>query len=330
MLTIRVPDSDENFIEFSSELTQVPEVEAYQFDFGAVRFATPAWMLVVGDALRLFRDEKPNAKRRAANYKHLGYAAHAGFFQFFGLNFGHVPAAVKSTNRFIPITTLRTEEIRNAAFDQGRHHGDIIQTDAERLVEVLLQTDSGDAFETLAYSLREIARNVIEHSGSDDYSFAAQYWPGAARAEIAISDHGIGIARSLCSNPRYSAVDEQAAIDLAVQPGVSSKIGRKRRADDVWANSGYGLYMVKGLCARGGSFSIISGSKAATWQEDAVRVTDAHGVGTTVIMRMDGIGDQALSDRLADLRKDAAKFRHQAAAAEPSTASMSLKVRSPE
>ncbi|TIN07907.1 ATP-binding protein [Mesorhizobium sp.] len=323
---ISIPGSDDDYLGFSSYLKELPQKEAYEFDFGTVGFATPAWMIVVGNALRQFRDERPEAQRTATNYKHLGYAAHSGFFQFFGLGFGHAPAAVKSTDRFIPITKMKTDDIRNQAFDEKRHHGDVIQTASEELAEVLLQTKAGDAFDTLTYSLREITRNVIEHSGSEDYAYAAQYWPGSARAEIIISDRGMGIAKSLSSNPKHSTIDDLEAIRLAVQPGVSSKTWRNQRSGDAWANSGYGLYMVRGLCAHGGSFSLLSGSKATTWKDDKVEIADTHDLGTTVIMRLNGSASGTLSDRLADLRKKATKFHNAAAPTEPSTASMSSKV----
>ncbi|HEX8446880.1 MAG TPA: ATP-binding protein [Sphingomonas sp.] len=324
MTRLLVPDSSEDYVSFSSTLAALPDCEAVEFDFGQAKFATPGWMIVVGGALRQFRSDRPDVKRRATNYKHLGYAAHAGFFQFFGLSFGKLPAAAPSSERFIPIQNVVADSIREQATDEMKHHGDVIQNASEDLVEVLLQARKGDAFDTLAYSIREIIRNVIEHSGSEDYAYAAQYWPALGKAEIAIADRGIGLASSLSSNPNFRDVDDLSALDLATRPGVSSKNWRNQRSKGVWANSGFGLYMVKGLCLKsGGAFSLISGSQSAAWTRRGSSNGLTSTAGTTVIMNIDSNNINDLTDHLAELRTDAGQRKE--GITEPSPASMSLK-----
>jgi hypothetical protein len=61
-------------------LAQVEEASEYEFDFSEVKFVTPAWLILVGTALRKFRADRSHARRRAVNYRHMGYAAHMGFF----------------------------------------------------------------------------------------------------------------------------------------------------------------------------------------------------------------------------------------------------------
>lgn len=313
-----MPDSRDPFHRFGAELAALPNAKEVHFDFGEVSFATPGWMISVGAALRQFRDERPEVRRKALNFQKLTYPAHAGFFQFFGLKFGKQLNAASSNERFIPITPLLVAEIKDEAIEQMEHHGDTIQRSSEDLIGVLLQSRDTPAFQALAYAMREMIRNVVEHSASTDLAYAAQYWPATGKAEIAIADRGIGLARSLSSNPKIGSVDDEQALELAVQAGVSSKTWRKQRSRSVWSNSGYGLYMVKGLCvASGGSLSIASGSLARKWSKKGATSTPSHVIGTTVILELN-------SHSLEDIDLELRKLRDEASGGKPSTASMSL------
>jgi hypothetical protein len=321
-VVIKVPDSKDSFHRFSADLVALPEVEEVHFDFADVEFATPGWMVSVGAALRQFKVQRPEVlRRKVLNFRHLGYAAHSGFFQFFGMKFGRQVAAATSNERFIPITDMLVDDIKDEATEQMEHHGDTIQRTSEDMIGVLLQSRDTPAYQALSYAMREMIRNVVEHSGSTDLAYAAQYWPGSGQAEIAITDRGIGLASSLSSNPKIGRVDDNQALDLAVQAGVSSKTWRKQRSKSVWSNSGYGLYMVKGLCvASGGSFSLASGSTAQTWAKRGTSSCSSQVAGTTVILKLH-------SDNLADIDSELERLRGEAWGTKPSPASMSLNPR---
>ncbi len=321
-VVVKVPDSKDSFHCFSADLAALPEVEEVHFDFDDVGFATPGWMVSIGSALRQFKQCRPEVRRRKVlNFRHLSYAAHSGFFQFFGMDFGMKVASANPNDRFIPITDMLVDDIKDEAIEQMEHHGDTIQRTSEELIGVLLQARDTPAYQALAYAMREMIRNVVEHSDSTDLAYAAQYWPGNGQAEIAITDRGRGVASSLSSNPKIGRVVDDQALDLAVQAGVSSKTWRKQKSRSVWSNSGYGLYMVKGLCiASGGSFSMASGSTARTWTKKQTTSFPSQVTGTTVILKLN-------SDNLADINNELARLRGEASGIKPSPASMSLNPR---
>lgn len=319
-----IPDGSswDEVLRFSGRLAELPEAKAYVFDFADVGFTSPGWMVVVGDSLNAFRSTRPQAKRRAQNYRRpgLSYAAAAGFFRYFGVDWGQKPGALGSTDAFVPVTVQSVADLRERAAADMRHHGDVIQSEAERLVAVLTRLDRGDVFDTLAYSIREIVRNVLEHSEAEEYAFAAQWWPAAGRAEMVVSDAGIGLARSLKLNPRHDVSDDAAALRLAVRPGVTSR-ARSGPAGDVWRNTGYGLYMTQGICGTAGSFTLMSGSCAAVTDGSKERIVPCSASGTTVVMRLETAGLGDLSDRLSSLRDHAGR-----ASAKPSVASLSKRI----
>lgn len=111
---------------------------------------------------------------------------------------------------------------------------------------------------------------MSEHSQSKVFAYCAQYWPQQHKVELAILDTGIGLFRSLSQNPYLELINDQDALKYALMPGISGKTyeGVKIRLDDVWQNSGYGLYMNYRLCNEGGSFFICSGTRALNRSKD--------------------------------------------------------------
>jgi hypothetical protein len=258
-LQVQVPTWDEPIksLEFGATLQALEEASIYELDFGKVSFVTPAWMLVVGDAIRSFRLARPETKRRAINFRHLSYPAYVGFFQYFGLEYGQAPAEAPGSNTYIPITQVDVGQLRAKAAEKFLPVGELIEEDARQLARVLTQLSQGEVIDTLTYSIREIVRNVIEHSESPSYTIVAQYWPAKNCAELAVSDVGCGILKSLKQNPKLEVESDLDALKLSLLPGISSKAWRRRNSSDAWANSGYGLFMTQRLCSLDGEFTLL-------------------------------------------------------------------------
>lgn len=173
-----------------------------------------------------------------------------------------------------------------------------------RLATLLTRQDSGAVYETLSYSLREVFRNVLEHSRAEAIWYAAQHWPETSKVELCILDEGIGIAQSLRRNPHLAIHTDQDALDLALLPGISGvafRGGPKQRRDP-WANSGYGLFMTSQLCRRGGSFVVLSGNSGVSITEAGKERLDCVFGGTAIRLQLqtDRIGE--LSASLEGLR----------------------------
>jgi hypothetical protein len=287
------------------------------FSFGNVDFVTPGWMLLIIRTLRSYRDGRPGTRCKVldANTSAMTYAANAGFFDALGVKWGRGIGEAHDSSTFLPITSRK---IRDLFADQPifRPAGDIIQEDSERLAAILAQTREGILFDTLSYAIREIIRNVIEHSKADEFLIAGQCWAAAGTAEIAIADAGIGIAAGLASNGKYRPRDDAEALSLATRPGVSGAF-ISRHSDDVWANSGYGLYMASGLADGKQGFTLASGSAVLTSGDKGRSIVKSAIRGTCVALRLRA-GTTPLEKRLSELVASSEE--------RPSPASMSAKV----
>jgi hypothetical protein len=230
-----------------------------------------------------------------------------GFYKSVGADYGNEPGEAAGNSRYIPITRLRKSDLYSEARQRHSVVGEAIEAESHRIACVLTQEKTGDLVDTLTYSLREIFRNVVEHSGAEAVWYAAQYWPTKKRVEIGILDEGVGIQAGLSANTRYRELDDHNALHLALQPGVSgvarAERSDTRASDDPWANSGYGLYMTSAICQRGGNFVIASGSKALFMDAEDVTFEDTIFNGTAIRMVLDTSRVENITRTLDSIRR---------------------------
>lgn len=256
-------------LSFSVILNDLPRYEEYTFDFTRMGFICPFGLLYTSNAIR--RLIKGKKKRQIKNLfaggdidaqEYCRFANHMGFFRSSGFTFGKSPGTARGNNNYQPIRQLETDYFWKQAYSNFVKPGDIVEEHALKIAKVLLHKNDGDLLAMITWSIREIMRNVVEHSGSKYLEYAAQYWPQKHQAEIAILDNGIGIKESISNNPFLEIESDRDAIQAALLPAVSGKMykGVKKRPHDNWQNSGYGLYNTSRLCRNGnGSFFISSG-----------------------------------------------------------------------
>jgi len=258
-----------NALVFCREIAALPDdVTILGLNFDAWKRSRPAdlpltpfGMLIIGVAVQQFHKRVPSAQIIPAialpNNELESYAAHMGFFKACTIDLGKEPGQAKGSPTYLPITKIENPSLL---------HGSDIEQRSLDLAQKLTQRQDGALVKTLQYSFTEIIRNVAEHARSEDYWLCAQYWPSRGEAEIALIDSGQGLRASLLNNPliRDQVVDDRAAIKFALMPGISGSMwkGKPQRDDDVWQNSGFGLYMNYRICTEGGSFFIASGDSS--------------------------------------------------------------------
>ncbi len=260
-------------------------------------------MVLLAMQLRRFRAKHSSSKCYAVNHNKHGYAAHMGFFKTFGLSHGNEPGEAAGSSTYIPIQCVSREELSAFADEEGLEFGYAVEKRAAALAEILTQSHDGVLHDTLTYSIREILRNVFEHSGSTEVFICAQHWPNLNKVEVGIVDAGKGIRAGLAENPAFEFENDREALHTALMPGVSGNIWAGKDTA-TWANTGYGLYMTNRICRAGGSFFICSGD-AGLWLEGTKKSdVPSDFVGTAVRLFLDTSKLADLKDRLADFHAD--------------------------
>ena len=246
-----------NTIEFCKYLDTIEDDEKFTFDFGGLATVEPFGMLLVGAKIRQFMDRFPDAKYYDRNFKHHSYAANMGFFKSMYQDYG---GTLYGNNHYIPITKIEVSKLIKKSAEKREHVVDTIERESARLSQVL-SNNNDELKKTLTYSIREIMRNIVEHSESDNIWFAAQYWPTKNRVEVAILDEGVGIKKTLKTNRRLKIRSQKDALLLSLEPGITRRKTTRFDRDDPYANTGFGLYMTSRICKNGGDFTVCGGKK---------------------------------------------------------------------
>lgn len=312
--TFTVPNDHtlKNILAFTSLLSSYTgSTHEVTFDFQPAQgYATPFGMLYIGYAIQQFIRAHPNIHISAINLEKHYYLAHMGYFQHCGFDAGKLPGEAKGSDTYLPITILTVEELAHQACQQGKEIGDVVEERSRNLAKVLTHQSEGSLIDTLTYTLREVIRNVVEHSGSKDLAYCAQYQPTKQRAELAILDTGIGIRKALSSNPYLKITDDHEALNLALMPGISGKMykGIKRHEYDIWQNSGYGLFAVSRLCGHEGKFLICSGDTALSLKPENKEYLNSRFQGVALRLNLCTKNIDNLNCTLASIMKEGDKL----------------------
>jgi len=258
-------------LEFGATLASLPSFDVYVFDFRAVGHVEPFGMLLLAAMLRQFKTMRVklsggSVQCKADNFGHCTYASHMGFFTSFGLDFGNQPGEAAGSGTYTPISEIDLDQLRTEARNHGRDVHVLLEEKAFDLARLLTRSPDGNLVDTLGYSIREMMRNVLEHSESSKVWYAGQCWPQLDRVEVAVLDEGVGIRATLSRNPHLLIESDEDSLRQAMMPRVSGVAfkgsPRVRYQPEEWRNTGYGLFLVSELCSSAGSFMLSSQSAA--------------------------------------------------------------------
>jgi hypothetical protein len=254
-----------------------------------VCWVEPFGMLIFSSVLRRL-ERKDLVDLEIKDSERKNYAAHIGFFKASEIDIGKEPGEAPGSDSYMPIEKIDLSAIHREEIDNGNciERGQTIEKKAKKLSKILAHGNE-ELQKVLAYSIREIIRNIDEHSGTDIAWICGQYWKNGY-AEIAILDEGIGIKNSLIKNKFHKEYikNDEDAIDYALKPGISKAFGptQKNKSDDEWSNSGFGLYMVSEICKKlNGSFCLVTGGNYII-VDNFVERSITHFEGTAIKIRI--------------------------------------------
>lgn len=316
MDTVFFPDNSDidSVFNFCNQMEVHTDCEQLTIDFSKMGRVEPFTMLYIAKRLREIFKKNKNIQYAGKGFENKSYVAHMGFFRACGLDYGKNPGEAYGSPNYIPFTILRVQTVADEAAAEKSWivEQDIVEKRAEKIAQILCRRKSGKLVDTLTYSIREIMRNIVEHSESKQIVYCAQHWPAYNKVEIAMLDSGVGLMTSLSQNPHVQIENDSDAIQQSLMPAISSKNykGAYINTDDPWHNSGFGLYMTSRICRLGGSFLICSGSQGILlWKGGKEHIELGHYFqGTVVRMILNTQQLGKLDDMLSDFRKDGVRI----------------------
>lgn len=303
------------------DFASLPPRDTYIIDFSSTQHFEPFGMLMMASAVRQLRkrvlpDGSPplvyTVGRTPTKQGH-AFAHRMGFWWSIGDESDLPTVSRTPTSTTIPITRLGIEELYSRSAGADPIRSETVSRAAGNLATTLVGSESKDSlWHSLAYSFREIFRNIIEHSQADAIWYTAQTRPSMGDIQVAILDTGRGIRASLADNALYSYRTDLEALRAALLPGVSRNTGKERSVREtqklretfphqdpqLYDNSGYGLTLTSSLAKEAGQFAIVSGATSLAYVNQTEAVMETNFTGTAVRMvlhsnRVDGALDRA-------------------------------------
>lgn len=242
-------------------LENIRNVPKVSINLANLEFARPVASLVIGAKLRDVLKQRERSdyttyleglKRDSAAQS---YLRHMGFFDYCGFeNIGNSVGEASGTTNFMPITCIEKETLLALTQAPYRKMRDVILDESQKLAAILVDPNQlPDAYWSIAYSIREVIRNVFEHAGASHCFVCGQRW-GNGQVQLGIIDSGIGIRHSIKST--VPVIDDCDALNKVVLPGLSRS---NNKANNIFDNSGYGLYVLSEIGREYGRFTLGSG-----------------------------------------------------------------------
>jgi len=175
--TINYPSSCDvqAVFDFCNEIEEYCGEDRVVIDFSHMGRIEPFTMVYIAKYIREFNHRNKNTTVSCKGHTNKDYAANMGFFRAFGLKYGREPNCVAGNHRFVPYTILRVQTIVDEATKEWEAEQNVIERRAAHLAEILAQQNTGNLVDALTFSIREVMRNVYEHSKSKSIEYCAQY-----------------------------------------------------------------------------------------------------------------------------------------------------------
>lgn len=273
----------ESALKFSVDMDKLTIDDEFILDHKNVKRVEPFGLLLIASKIRSI-SKKKNVK--ITGYKNnMSYAAHMGYFDSINIEYGKKIGQANGNDNYKPITKESINALNIKAFNKyGTDTLKYIEEEISKpLAKVLGRTDIR-IINNLTFCISEIIRNVIEHSESNDFWFAAQYWPSRSLVEFSILDEGTGIGKSLQKNKKINFKSNKEALQLSINAGVTSS--EKKKHKKIEDNSGFGLFMSSSICSRLGDFALCSGDACVIKKNKYMFTKNASFEGTIIRMRL--------------------------------------------
>lgn len=143
--------------------------------------------------------------------------------------------------------------------------------------------------ELFQYVVREMIRNIFDHSQTKHFYYGSQLYPQKHTVEFVLADFGLGLAETVPFDIEEIYLKNDTpkhAIKKAILPGISAESNHAFAPED-YQNSGYGLAMVKNIIGKtDGIFSIATDDAAVSYRSSDEYVNTCNVNGTIIRMRI--------------------------------------------
>lgn len=263
----------------------------FTFNFNKLKWIDPAGAVVFLETVKNLEEERIELKYIDLDYTSsvVQYGLNIGLFQ--GLGISEIGSNEEGPTYLAPKKVYKDE-----VYDYIKNHDYTMENYFDILSEKITNKVIGQSNMTndkltslFSYVVRELIRNIFDHSESEYFYYGSQYLPNKKIVELVISDRGVGLKNTIPFDTEEKWFDldtTENAIKKAFTPGITAASNHSYAPQDYW-NSGFGLAMVKSLVsAADGTLCLATSDKAITYNQTEEWL-DCYVKGTILRLRVD-------------------------------------------
>lgn len=255
--------------------------EEINFDFNELEFIEPAGAVVLLSYIEYLQELNKRVSFTPLSEpmnKAVSYGCNMGIFQQLGLIDSQVYQ--KGSTYIAPKKVhLDQIEVKEEEFFEE------FSSDLTSRIMPNIESDD-NKYRLFQYVIREIIRNVFDHSESETFCYGVQKYPKTNLIEVAISDLGVGLKETVpfdIEDMYLKKTSDRDAIHKAMEPGVSNYSNHTYAPED-YKNSGYGLTLIRKIVEKcDGKLSIATGESSLTFSNKTKEKHDECNVKGTII-----------------------------------------------
>src|SRR5699024_7893332 len=264
---------------------------SFIFNFNKLKWIDPAGAVVFLETIKNLEEERIELKYIDLDYTSsvVQYGLNIGVFQRLGIS-------EVGSNEEGPTYLAPKKVYKNEVYDYIKNHDYTMENYFDILSEKITNKVIGQSNMTndkltslFSYVVRELIRNIFDHSESEYFYYGSQYLPNKKIVELVISDRGVGLKNTIPFDTEEKWLDldtTENAIKKAFTPGITAASNHSYAPQDYW-NSGFGLAMVKSLVsAADGTLCLATADKAITYNQTE-EWYDCYIKGTVLRLRVD-------------------------------------------
>lgn len=258
---------------FVSDSIKDKSIDSLVFSFDNLKWIDPSGAIILIETIERLREKDVNVKFNQSNSSRsaVSYGLNLGVFQHLGLSQNSIyeeGATYLAPKKIMKQEVIEFIQNKKQNFEYYFEHMSN-KISKKVLKQNNLSYDKGLA-DLFTYVIRELIRNIFDHSESEYYFYGSQFLPKSNTVELVISDNGVGLQETIpfdAEEKYYKKNTTENAIKKAFIPGITAASNHSYASPD-YMNSGFGLAMVRKLILNAeGILSLATSDKSVTFAE---------------------------------------------------------------
>lgn len=266
----------------------------FVFDFNGLKWIDPSGAVILLETIENLREKEISIQFEPLKdtwKSAISYGLNMGIFQKIGLSSS---SCNEEGETYLAPKKIHRAEVYEFLESEGKQIEFYFEYISQKISEKVLRFNQWEYDERLkelfTYVVREIVRNIFDHSEADYFYYGSQYIPSTREVELVIADRGVGLINTIPFDAEerwFNRDTTEEAIKKAFTAGITAGSNHSYAHRD-YMNSGFGLAMVKSIISEAnGVLSLATSDKTITFINGEQHLSDCNIQGTILRFRVD-------------------------------------------